>query len=293
MGCTELKGLKLSSNLVKQTSLRPTIKIDREQNDLKVPEAEWWWTAYNQLLQYGFWLSVSGVRCLLTLNTLETLPSAQMDISAVKGPVLWLQLFYNTTQKSNQREWHWVIFDLKSWLSIFHQGLKDLNGCQLSWNINHIIFRYSLSVLSCKLGTDSELYFDYQISAVGLSALLSSWFDWETSDILVSSGHHPESSQNTITVSLSLALDATRDTPLLAKTSAACWQLKHAWCYTFMSWLNKVRIEESEDHLHTFQKGAWNWERDTGTRRIDTSSSSSDATSPTSPTSSQILLMLY
>lgn len=41
MGCAVLKGLKQRSNLVKQTSLGPTIKIDGEENDLKVPEAEW------------------------------------------------------------------------------------------------------------------------------------------------------------------------------------------------------------------------------------------------------------
>ena len=187
---------------------------------LKVPEAGWWWTAYKQLLQYGFWLSVSGVRCLLTLNTLETLPSAQMDISTVKGPVLWLQLFYNTTQKSNQREWHWVIFDLKSWLCVFHQGFKDLNGCQLNWNITHIIFRHRWMRPQLHAGNSSML------------------------------GATP------------LCPDSTK------------------------SGLKKLKIACTP-------KGAWNWERDAGTRKICTSSSSSDATSPPSPTSSHMLLMLY
>lgn len=45
------------------------------------------------------------------------LPSAQMDISAVKGPFLWLQLFYTATQKFNYRKSSQIIFDLTSYNS--------------------------------------------------------------------------------------------------------------------------------------------------------------------------------
>lgn len=44
-----------------------------------------------------FWLSVSGVRCLLTLNTLETLPCAQIG----HQQCFWLQFI---TQHKNERE---------------------------------------------------------------------------------------------------------------------------------------------------------------------------------------------
>lgn len=49
-----LKALKKSNNQVKQSSIGPNTKIDTKENDLKVPEAEWWWTAHNQLLQHVF-----------------------------------------------------------------------------------------------------------------------------------------------------------------------------------------------------------------------------------------------
>lgn len=119
------------------TNLPQTNYKNRQRGKwLKFPRAEWWWTAYNQLLQYGFWLSVSGVRCPVTLNTLKTLPSAQMDISAVKDLLLWMQLFYNVTWKLNQRKWCWIIWfwtdvEVLSFFLLTHQGFKEQKGYKL------------------------------------------------------------------------------------------------------------------------------------------------------------------
>lgn len=54
--------------------------------------------------------------------------------------------------------------------------------------------------------------------------------------------------------------------PLPRPQLHACNKSMHAeeifWdCQTFVSWLNKVRTEETKYRLHTFQKGAWNRER--------------------------------